>query len=83
MKIRFLSYLGFIVSLGWIALSIWQWWFRYHDLSTFALAVGAGFGGIIFSYGYSWFRNMEKKLDTVSKRIDSLVLWDSKMGLDE
>lgn len=75
MKVHNISILGFFIGVVVIASSIARWFFFYHDPSSAYFGVAIGLIVIIFSYIYSWMREVDQSIYDLGKRTDAVVDW--------
>lgn len=57
-----MSKLGGLIYIGagvWIAMTLWQWWFRYPDYSSLAFGLLVGLGGLYMAYSYERMNKIE------------------------
>jgi len=62
-------------ALGWIALAIERWWFRFPDTSQLVLALGIGFAFLGGAYLYGWMHKKDEVDRKQNERIDAMVNW--------
>lgn len=64
-----LSLIGLFISI----ISTIRWFFLYPDPSQFLIGVGVGVVIIGYAYIYNWMKLIDKKLNNVEMRLDTLV----------
>lgn len=74
-----LSKFGIIFGAVIMTSSIIRWFFLMPDYSNLIFGVGIGGFIVLFSYLYSWMREVNDKFIKVNERVDALLNWQTKM----